>query len=187
MGSSSTGMVRAPTRTGRSSATGGAWTLVSRAPGLGRMTVIGAVFGPTFFANTFVATNTIPNIVYLSIAGTVLSAVVVPAIMRTTADTGTGSAVVLLGRLAGFLLLMTGAVSVLLLLSSPLIARLLTFGIADAATRGRAEHLTVVMLVFVAPQVAFYMIATLGAAAQQARGRFALAAAAPALENVGVM
>jgi putative peptidoglycan lipid II flippase len=180
-------MVQALTRTGRSSATVAAWTLVSRVTGLGRVTVIGAVLGPTFFANTFVATNNVPNIVYLSIAGTVLSAVVVPAIVRTVATTGTSSAAVLLGRLAGFLLLMTAAASVLLVVSSPLIARLLTFGIADAATRGRAEHLTVVMLVFVAPQVAFYMIATLGAAAQQARGRFALAAAAPATENVGVM
>jgi peptidoglycan biosynthesis protein MviN/MurJ (putative lipid II flippase) len=187
MGSSSTTMVSALTRTGRSSATVAAWTLVSRVTGLGRVTVIGAVLGPTFFANTFVATNTIPNVVYLSIAGTVLSSVVVPAIVRTAAATGISSSAVLVGRLAGFLLVMTGAASVLLVLSSPLIARLLTFGIADAATRGRAEHLTVVMVVFVAPQVMFYMIATLGAAAQQARGRFALAAAAPALENVGVM
>ena len=61
------------------------------------------------------------------------------------------------------------------------------FGIADVATRFRAEHLTVVMLLFVIPQVAFYFIAFLGAAAQQARGHFALAAAAPAVENIGVI
>jgi peptidoglycan biosynthesis protein MviN/MurJ (putative lipid II flippase) len=164
-----------------------AWTLVSRVTGLGRAIVIGAVLGPTFFANTFVATNTIPNVAYLAIAGTVLSAVVVPAIVRTMNATGTLSVADLLGRLAGFLLLLTGAATVLLLLVSPLIARLLTFGIADAATRSRAEDLTVVMVLFVAPQVMLYMIAFLGAAAQQARGRFALAAAAPAVENVGVM
>jgi putative peptidoglycan lipid II flippase len=184
---SSTGKVQAPTRAIRSSATVAAWTLVSRVTGLGRAIVIGAVLGPTFFANTFVATNTIPNVAYLAIAGTVLSAVVVPAIVRTTNATGTLSAADLLGRLAGFLLLLTGAATVLLLLVSPWIARLLTFGIADAATRSRAEDLTVVMVLFVAPQVVFYMIAFLGAAAQQARGRFALAAAAPAVENVGVM
>ena len=184
---SSTGKVQAPRSAIRSSATVAAWTLVSRVTGLGRAIVIGAVLGPTFFANTFVATNTIPNVAYLAIAGTVLSAVVVPAIVRTTNATGTLSAADLLGRLAGFLLLLTGAATVLLLLVSPLIARLLTFGIADAATRSRAEDLTVVMVLFVAPQVVFYMIAFLGAAAQQARGRFALAAAAPAVENVGVM
>jgi peptidoglycan biosynthesis protein MviN/MurJ (putative lipid II flippase) len=163
-----------------------AWTLVSRTTGLGRVIAIGAVLGPTFLANTFVATNTIPNMAYFAIAGTVLSSLVVPAIVRIEAA-GTRSAADLLGRLAGFLLLVSGAASVLLLLGSPLIARILTFGIADVATRSRAEHLTVVMLLFVVPQVAFYFIAFLGAAAQQARGHFALAAAAPAVENIGVI
>jgi putative peptidoglycan lipid II flippase len=187
MRSSPTGEVQAPTSAIRSSATVAARTLVSRVTGLGRVIMIGAVLGPTFLANSFVATNAVPNIAYLTIAGTVLSAVVVPAIVRTTAATGIRSAVDLLGRLAGFLLLVTGAASAILLLGSPLIARLLTFGITDAATRSRAADLSVVMLLFVAPQVMFYMIAALGAAAQQARGRFALAAAAPAVENIGVM
>lgn len=187
MRGSSTGTIPVATRTTRSSATVAAWTLVSRVTGLGRVVVIGAVLGPTFLANTFIATNTIPNLVYLAIAGTVLSSVVVPAIVRATAATGTRGAADLLGRLAGLLLLVTGAASALVLLGSPLIARLLTFGIADAETRSRAEYLVVVMVLFVTPQVVCYMIATLGAAAQQARGRFALAAAAPAVENVGVM
>ena len=186
MRGSSIGEVQPPIAI-RSSATVAAWTLVSRTTGLGRVIVVGAVLGPTFLANIFVATNSVPAIVFLAIAGTVLSGVVVPAIVRATAAAGTRGAADLLGRLAGFLLVVTGAASALLLLVSPLIARVLTFGIADAATRGRAEHLTVVMLLFVAPQVMFYIVATLGAAAQQARGSFALAAAAPAVENVGVM
>jgi peptidoglycan biosynthesis protein MviN/MurJ (putative lipid II flippase) len=183
----SVGDVALPASAVRTSATVGAWTLVSRITGLGRVIAIGAVLGPTFLANSFVATNTVPNVAYLAIAGTVLSAVVVPAIVRATAVSGLGGAADLLGRLARFLLVMTGAASALLLLLSPLIARLLTFGIADAATRNRAEQLTVVMLLFVIPQVVFYMIAALGAAAQQARGHFALAAAAPAVENIGVI
>ena len=81
-----------------------AWTLVSRTTGLGRVIVIGAVLGPTFLANTFVATNTIPNMAYFAIAGTVLSSLVVPAIVRIEAA-GTRSGADLLGRLAGFLLL----------------------------------------------------------------------------------
>jgi putative peptidoglycan lipid II flippase len=183
----STGKVQAPPSAGRGSMIVSAWTLVSRATGLVRVIVIGAVFGPTFLANTFVATNTIPNIAYLTIAGTVLSSLVVPAIVRIEAGQGGHRAADLLGRLAGFLLLVSGAASVLLMLGSPLIARLLTFGIADVATRSRAEHLTTIMLLLVIPQVALYFIAFLGAAAQQARGHFALAAAAPAVENIGVI
>ena len=49
-----------------------AWTLVSRTTGLGRVIVIGAVLGPTFLANTFVATNTIPNMAYFAIAEALL-------------------------------------------------------------------------------------------------------------------
>lgn len=164
-----------------------AWTLISRVTGLGRVIVIGAVLGPTFLANTFVATNTVPSLVFLAIAGTVLGSVVVPSIVRTIATNGTRSGADLLGRLAGFLLLVMGAGVVPLLVGAPWIARLLTFGVADAATRDRFEHLAVVMLLVVAPQLMFYTLAGLGAAAQQARGHFALAAAAPAVENVGVM
>lgn len=187
MGGSSTSEVQAPASTPRTSATVAAWTLVSRVTGLGRVIVIGAVLGPTFLANTFVATNTVPSLVFLAIAGTVLSSVVVPAIVRTSRADGARSAADLLGRLAGFLLLVTGAAVVPLLLCAPWIARLLTFGIADAATRDRFEQFAVVMLLMVAPQLMFYVIASLGAAAQQARGHFALAAAAPAVENIGVM
>lgn len=171
----------------RGSATVAAWTLVSRVTGLGRIIVIGAVLGPTYLANCFVATNTVPNMFYLAIAGSVLSAVVVPAIVRATAANGTQAAIDLVGRLAGFLLIVGALGCAALLVVSPVIAQLLTFDIADAVTRSRAYDLTLLMLLFVAPQVVFYMIATLGAAAQQARGRFALAAAAPAVENVGVM
>jgi peptidoglycan biosynthesis protein MviN/MurJ (putative lipid II flippase) len=183
----STGEIHHPTSALRSSATVAAWTLVSRVTGLGRVVVIGAVLGPTFLANSFVATNTVPNIVYLSIAGTVLSAVVVPAIVRTTAAAGICGAADMLGRLAGYLLMVSVAVSALLIVCSPTIARLLTFGIADAEIRGRAEQLVVPMLLVVTPQVMCYMMATIGAAAQQARGRFALASAAPAVENIGVI
>ena len=187
MSGSSTGEISLPTSAARSSATVAAWTLVSRVTGLGRVVVIGAVLGPTFLANCFVATNVVPNMVYLAIAGTVLGAVVVPAIVRTAAAAGIGGAADMLGRLTGYLLAASGAVCALLLVCSPLIARLLTFGITDPALRSRAEYLTVLMLFFVTPQVVCYMIATVGAAAQQARGRFGLAAAAPAVENIGVI
>src|SRR5690349_14058060 len=179
--------VRAQPSAIRGSATVSAWTLVSRVTGLGRGIVIGAVLGPTFLAHTFVATNTVPSLVFRALAGTVLRSVIVPSIVRTVATDGTDSAADLLGRLAGFLLLVMGAGVVPLLLGAPWIARLLTFGIDGTVSRDRFEHLAFVMLLVVAPQLMFYTIASLGAAAQQARGHFALAAAAPAVENIGVM
>src|SRR5436190_22336020 len=101
----SAGRLNHRTSTGRGSVVVSAWTLVSRVTGLGRVIVIGALLGPTFLANIFVTANTVPNIVYLAVAGTVLSSIVVPAIVRIEATAGRDRAADLLGRLAGFLLL----------------------------------------------------------------------------------
>src|SRR5712691_2799625 len=49
------------------------WTLVSRVTGLMRVVVAGAILGPTFFANIFQATNTVPNLTYNLMAGTLLT------------------------------------------------------------------------------------------------------------------
>ncbi|HEX2297163.1 MAG TPA: hypothetical protein VHH34_01365, partial [Pseudonocardiaceae bacterium] len=58
--------------TARNSVIVSAWTLVSRLTGLLRVVVIGAVMGPTFFANIFQAGYVVPNLVYSAIAGPVL-------------------------------------------------------------------------------------------------------------------
>ena len=50
------------------------WTLVSRITGLARVAVVGATLGPTFFANIFQATNTVPNLTYNLMAGSLLAA-----------------------------------------------------------------------------------------------------------------
>lgn len=182
--------VTAPGETRRStvrrSATVSAWTLVSRVTGLLRVVVIGAVLGPTFFANTFLSTNTVPSLIYSAVAGPVLVMVVVPMIVRTLAERGRAAADQLLGRVGGMLLLASTAAAAALVLISPLLAWTLTLGVPEA-DRGRAQMLTVLMVLVMAPQVVLYTLAALGAAAQQARGRFALAAAAPAMENIGLI
>lgn len=170
-----------------SSATVAGWTLISRVTGLLRVVVIGAVLGPTFLANAFLSTNTVPNLVYSVVAGPVLALVIVPALVRSIGTQGTPASRMLLRRLSGLLLTTAVAVAVVLAMASPVLAWVLTVGIPEQAGRGRAQQLTIMMVLFVAPQVVLYTLAALGAAAQQARSRFALAAAAPALENVGLM
>lgn len=175
---------------GRSAAHGSAtvavWTTVSRATGLLRVMVIGAVLGPTFAANTFVATNNVPNLTYSAVAGPVLALVVVPGIVRTVLAQGPAAGALAVRRLSGLLLKASGAVALLLVLAAPVLAWTLTLGV-PAAQQGRARLVATVMLVLVAPQVLLYTLAALGAAAQQARRRYALANAAPAIENVGLI
>ncbi len=62
--------------------TAGAWTAVSRATGVIRVIVIGAVLGPTFFANTYQLTNSLPNLIYYGfLAGSLFSSLLVPALV----------------------------------------------------------------------------------------------------------
>lgn len=169
---------------GRRAFTVASWTLVSRVTGLLRVVVIGAVLGATFFANVFQSTNTLPNLVYTLVAGSVLSMVVVPAVVRALAAASEGHAVELVQRIAALVVSAAAALAVLLVVASPLFAVLLTGGIPAGDERRRAQLYVVMLVLFVAPQVVLYTVAALGASVQQARGRFALAAAAPASENL---
>jgi peptidoglycan biosynthesis protein MviN/MurJ (putative lipid II flippase) len=163
------------------------WTLVSRATGLARVVVAGAVLGPTFLANILLSTNVVPNLVYTTVAGPVLGMVVVPAVVRALATDGPEQALRLLSRITGYLLAIAGVVLVALLIASPGLAWVLTAGMPAGAGHRRGLVLTLLVLVLVAPQVVLYTLAGVGVAAQQVQGRFALAAAAPALENVGLI
>ncbi len=63
------------------------WTLFSRFTGLLRVAVAGAILGPTFFANIFQATNTVPNLTYNLMAGSLLTELIIP-ILVAELDTG---------------------------------------------------------------------------------------------------
>ena len=175
-----------PSTTARNSATVAGWTLVSRATGLLRVVVIGAVLGPTYFANSFQTSYFVPNIVFTLIAGPVLAMVLVPAVVRTIDVGGLPQARETLGRVTGWLLAVSAGVVALLIIAAPAVAWTLSAGIPDPAQRGRGLWLTTLLVLLVAPQILLYCLADLGVAAQRARGRFALASAAPAVENIGV-
>ncbi|MGH3768406.1 MAG: murein biosynthesis integral membrane protein MurJ [Pseudonocardiaceae bacterium] len=173
-----------PVATARNSATVAGWTLFSRATGLLRVVVIGAVLGPTYFANCFQAGYVVPSIVFTLIAGPVLAMVLVPAVVRAIGEGGLPRAREVLGRVSGWLLAVSSGVAVLLMIASPVVAWTLSVGISDPAQRSRAVWLTTLLVVLVAPQVMLNCLAHLGMAAQRANGRFALASAAPAVENI---
>jgi putative peptidoglycan lipid II flippase len=172
--------------TARSSVTVAAWTLVSRVTGLLRVLVIGALLGSTYFTNVFQAGSVLPNSVFTVMAGPVLGMVVVPAVVRSAALGGPNRAAEVIGRVAGRLLAVAGLCAVGLALLSPLLAWTLVFDVPEPE-RARAWLLSTVLILFVTPQVMFYTLAELGVAAQQGRQRFALAAAAPAVESLGTI
>ena len=56
-------------------------TLVSRATGLVRIVLVGAVVGTTYLGNTYESTNTIPNVVFELMAAGTFQAVLIPALV----------------------------------------------------------------------------------------------------------
>lgn len=172
------------TGTARNSITVAGWTLISRVTGLLRVLVIGATLGATYFANSFQASSTVPAIVFALMAGPVLAMVVVPGLVGALKTGALPRARAVFGRVAGWLIVVSAAISALLMLAAPAVAWTLTRGVPDPAERARGWWLTTLLVVLVAPQILLTSVAYLALSAQRARGRFALSAAAPATENV---
>src|SRR5262245_36186784 len=115
------------------------WTLFSRVTGLLRVAVAGAILGSTFFANIFQATNTIPNLTYNLMAGSVLTALIIPLIVAALDEQGLDRARQLLRHLVGLVIAGFILAALVVTIFSPVLVRLLTLGVhgpvATAAAR----------------------------------------------------
>lgn len=162
-------------------------TLVSRATGFARGIVIAAVLGPTFFGNLFVAANSLPNLIFELVIGSVIVSLLVPPLVahldlgdraaaRRIACGALGVAVVVFAGLGG-------AVAAL----GPLVLRLLGLGIADADVVAGQVRVGWLLLALVVPQALLYGVIGISSAAQNAQGRFILPVAAPIAENLGTI
>ncbi|WP_028923448.1 murein biosynthesis integral membrane protein MurJ [Pseudonocardia acaciae] len=170
--------------TARNSVTVVVWTLLSRVAGLARVLIIGALMGPTFFANIFQAGYVLPNTIHSTLAGPILAMVLIPSIVRALDGAGATRAKELLSKVAGRILGLAALGAGGLMVLSPAVAWSFVAGFPEPI-RQRAWVLTIILILFVAPQIVLYGVCAFGVAAQQSRGRFALPAAAPAIENVG--
>jgi putative peptidoglycan lipid II flippase len=165
-----------------------AWTLVSRLTGLLRIVAIGAVLGPTLLGNTFQFTNSLPNLVYYGfLGGSLFSSLLVPTLVPTM-DAGDrrGSERIAGGFLGTALAALTvaGCATVLI---GPLLLRVGALGTQDPDVAAAQANAARLLLVLLAPQVLLYALVGTSTAVMNARRRFALAAAAPALENLGIL
>jgi putative peptidoglycan lipid II flippase len=162
------------------------WTLVSRLTGFGRVAAIAAVLGPTYFGNTYQATNSLPNTVYYGLlAGSLVSSILVPALVRHI-DLGDREACErVVGGALGLVLAALAVVAPLVLLAAPLLLGWGSLGSGQAGVAAAQQQLAQVFLVMLLPQVFLYAVVGCSSAVMNAQRRFALAAAAPALENLG--
>ena len=163
----------------RSSAVMAAGTLVSRLLGFASRYLLTLVLGASAAnvgANAFAVANTLPNTIYLLVAGGVLNAVLVPQIVRADADPDGGRAY--LDRLVtmglGVLVLLTVALT---FAAGPLV-RLYTEGSPGLV------GLATVFAYWCIPQVFFYGAYTVFGQILNARGSFGPYTWAPVANNV---
>ncbi|TPW76785.1 murein biosynthesis integral membrane protein MurJ [Schumannella sp. 10F1B-5-1] len=156
-------------------------TLVSRALGFINLGLLSAVIGTVGIgANAFTVANGLPNQIYLLIAGGLLSAVLVPQIVKSALhdDGGQGyvNRLVTLG-LTGFL-----GVTILATVGAPVLVRV--FANANGQLAGAGLELATVFAYLCLPQIFFYAMYSLLGEVLNARGVFGPFAWAPIVNNV---
>ena len=164
-----------------------AWTIVSRVTGVAKFACIGAVLGPTFFGNTYQFTNSLPNLIYYGfLAGSLFSSLLVPALVHHI-DAGDHAAS---RRVAGGFLGMTLVALVVIapvaIVLGPLVLSFAAPG-GSPAMAAAQENTAQLLIVMFVPQIFCYGLVGTATAVMNSRQRFALAAGAPAVENLGTI
>jgi putative peptidoglycan lipid II flippase len=162
--------------------------MVSRVTGVIRFAFIGAVLGPTFLGNTYQLTNSLPNLIYYGfLAGSLFSSLLVPALVRHIDAGDRRASERVAGGFLGITLLALLAVAPLAIILGPLALRMAELG-GGAQLAGAAEvRIGRLLIVMFFPQIFCYAVVGTSTAVMNSRQRFALAAGAPAVENLGTI
>jgi putative peptidoglycan lipid II flippase len=166
-----------------SSAVMAAGTVVSRISGFLRSALLVAALGNQLHADVFTIANTIPNMLYILLAGGVFNAVLVPQLvraMRNDADGGDGYT----NRIITLAALFLGAVTVLLVVVAPWLMRLFLDPSFFTPELADQRESVIAFARYCLPQVFFYGMFVLVGQVLNARGRFGPMMWAPIANNV---
>jgi putative peptidoglycan lipid II flippase len=171
---------------GRSSALLASGTVVSRILGFISAVVLARTLGLVGSgADAFALANQLPNNVYAIVAGGVLSAVLVPHIIKSHLNVDGGAAYI--NKLLTLGILIFGAIALLATLAAPLFVSLYaqqTSGTGGAGFDSATVQLAVAFAWWCLPQVFFYAVYSLLGEVLNARGLFGPFTWAPVLNNV---
>lgn len=160
-----------------------AGTVVSRLSGFVRSTLLAAALGAQLHADLFNIANTIPNMLYILLAGGVFNAVLVPQLVRAMQrDPDGGEAYT--NRIITLAALFLGSVSVLLVVAAPWVMQLFLSSCFDQPELAAQRDSVVDLARFCLPQVFFYGMYVLVGQVLNARGRFGPMMWAPIANNV---
>ncbi|HEY3530819.1 MAG TPA: murein biosynthesis integral membrane protein MurJ [Nocardioides sp.] len=158
-------------------------TVFSRASGYVRNLLLAVAIGNELHADLFNIGNTIPNMLYILLAGGVFNAVLVPQLVRAQkTDPDGGEAYT--NRVITLALLFLGAVTILLVIAAPLVMKLYLNGSYDDPALAAQRDSAIAFARYCLPQVFFYGMFVLLGQVLNARGRFGPMMWAPIANNV---
>ncbi|MBS4753177.1 murein biosynthesis integral membrane protein MurJ [Nocardioides sp. zg-ZUI104] len=160
-----------------------AGTVVSRLSGFVRNALLAAALGVSLHADIFTVANTLPNMLYILLAGGVFNAVLVPQLVRSMQNDPDGGAAYInrVMTLAGLFL---AGVTVLLVVAAPWVMSLLLSSQYDEPALAEARSSAIDFARYCLPQVFFYGMFVLIGQVLNARGRFGPMMWAPIANNV---
>ncbi|MGV1007579.1 MAG: murein biosynthesis integral membrane protein MurJ [Dermatophilaceae bacterium] len=161
----------------RSSAAMAGGTTASRVLGVVRQSLIVLAIGQGLTANAFTTANTLPNVIYMLVAGGVLTSVLVPQLVKATTSADGGREYT--DRLLTIAFVALLVVTVVATLAASLLVRLYA-----GQLTGSALDLATFFAVITIPQIFFYGMYGLLGQVLNARGQFAAFGWSPALANV---
>ena len=169
-------------RIGRASALLASGTLVSRVLGFASGVLLAQTIGIATGADAFRLANQLPNNIYAIIAGGLLSAVLVPQIVRASVQRDGGEAFI--NRLVTLGIILFAIATGIATLCAPLLVRLYATTGDDAGFDPAALSLAIAFAYWCLPQILFYALYILLGEVLNARGLFGPFTWAPALNNV---
>ncbi|MFI5429708.1 murein biosynthesis integral membrane protein MurJ [Aeromicrobium sp. UC242_57] len=173
--------------TDQSVARASAWmalgTIVSRATGFLRAGLLAMVIGTSLNADLFDVANTIPNTLYILVAGGIFNVVLVPQLvraMKNDADGGDAYA----NRIVTLGLLVLGVGTILLMFAVPWLLHIVFDGDIFLDTNADIRSSATLLMLLCMPQVFFYGAFVLVGQILNARRRFGPMMWAPIVNNV---
>ena len=171
------------TRILSSSAVMAAGTVVSRASGFVRSAMLVAALGAGLHAELFNVANTVPNMLYILLAGGVFNAVLVPQLVRAMKhDPDGGDAYT--NRVVTLAAVFLGVVTVVLVLAAPWVMQPFLSSQYDDPELAAQLDSVIAFARFCLPQVFFYGMFVLVGQILNARGRFGPMMWAPIANNL---
>ena len=166
-----------------SSAVMAAGTVVSRLSGFVRNAMLAAALGGALHADIFTIANTVPNMLYILLAGGVFNAVLVPQLVRAQkADPDGGDAYA--NRVVTLAALFLAGTTAVLVIAAPLLMRLFLAGEFFTPELAAQRESVIDFARYCLPQVFFYGMFVLLGQVLNARGSFGPMMWAPIANNV---